>query len=166
MNIRCIIYLYIYIHIPYQHTVCIMPAHQVAKMLVELHQECLRGDFSSIQRMQSEAATGAAKSQRQVVGAHRNLTTYLNHTCKSLQGLVRIRGQGQGSRPSWLMMREVKEMSHTKVCTVYSSLMWGTALFRGGFLPHIIIIFTNLCFLLAVGPGWDADGGGRWQQQQ
>ena len=39
-------------------------------MLVELHQECLRGDFSSIQRMQAQAATGAAKSQRQVVSTH------------------------------------------------------------------------------------------------
>ncbi|GAX83506.1 hypothetical protein CEUSTIGMA_g10931.t1 [Chlamydomonas eustigma] len=40
---------------------------QVAEALVSIYKECFEGDYSAVQRMQANAANGAAKSKRQVV---------------------------------------------------------------------------------------------------
>ena len=36
---------------------------------MSIYNECFQGNYSSVERMQAQAATGAAKSRRQVVGA-------------------------------------------------------------------------------------------------
>ena len=44
---------------------------QVAKQLVDLYHECMQGNFSTIERMQRAAQSGASKSHKQVVGVPR-----------------------------------------------------------------------------------------------
>ncbi len=42
---------------------------QVSDALISIYEECFQGNYSSVQRMQTQAANGAAKSRRQVVGS-------------------------------------------------------------------------------------------------